>query len=626
MLARHTSRQRQRTRVLAHTALNTSKSDISITVPSADHTPKILHKPLFLLVFYQQTNKIGKICLPGTARYKIFISILVIYLDMKRNVVIGTLGVVKDGKGRGSKRWQLWRPTLGLVKQADFPVHRLELFYPPDYQRMAQRTEEDIKLVSPATEVVLIEAPIADPWDLAESYRWLQQFAQYYRFNTDKEDYFLHITTGTHIHQICLFLLAEARLFPARLVQTSPAPEQEDKAQGDIQIIDLELGKYDLLAQRFREEAQTAQDFLKEGINTRNSAFNAMIAEIEQVAQLSNAAILLNGPTGAGKTHLARKIYELRVHNGLTSGSFVAVNCATLVGDGAMSALFGHKRGAFTGAANDRCGFLRQANNGILFLDEIGELGIDEQAMLLHAIETHSFYPLGSDQEVVSHFQLIAGTNRDLQQEVATGRFREDLLARINIWQWTLPGLAERRQDIEANLDFELHKFNQTQHKVIRFNARAKRRYMKFALSEQASWPANFRDLNASVVRMATLNHHGIIDENIVNTEIKRLQQRWHSTPNTSSSQIDLNEILSPEQLQSLDLFEQLQLSNVIEVCQQCSTMAEAGRRLFNVSREQKTSANDSHRIKTYLNKYGLIFKDIVKTASIKPQTEQQLE
>ena len=104
-----------------------------------------------------------------------------------------------------------------------------------------------------------------------------------------------------------------------------------------------------------------------------------------------------------------------------------------------MSALFGHEKGAFTGATTAREGLLRAAHEGMLFLDEIGELGCDEQAMLLRAIEEKKFLPVGADKEASSDFQLIAGTNRELTRAVEEGRFREDLLARINLWTFCLP-------------------------------------------------------------------------------------------------------------------------------------------------------------------------------------------
>jgi transcriptional regulatory protein RtcR len=165
------------------------------------------------------------------------------------------------------------------------------------------------------------------------------------------------------------------------------------------------------------------------------------------------------GPTGAGKSLLARRIYELKKARRTIEGAFVDVNCATIRGDAAMSALFGHVKGAFTGAQKDRAGLLRAADKGVLFLDEVGELGLDEQAMLLRALEEKTFLPLGSDEEAHSNFQLIAGTNRDLFAAVGQGKFREDLLARINLWTFSLPGLKDRAQDIEPNLDFELDRF-----------------------------------------------------------------------------------------------------------------------------------------------------------------------
>jgi transcriptional regulatory protein RtcR len=194
---------------------------------------------------------------------------------------------------------------------------------------------------------------------------------------------------------------------------------------------------------------------------------------IEHVAIHAREPILLTGPTGAGKSQLARRIFELKKNRHQVSGNFVEVNCATVRGDAAMSTLFGHFKGAFTGAVRDRPGLLRAANGGLLFLDEVGELGVDEQAMLLRALEEKRFLPLGSDREVSSDFQLIAGTNRDLAGAVREGRFREDLLARMNLWTFRLPGLTERPEDIEPNLDYELEQL-------------ARRRSLRATMSKEA--------------------------------------------------------------------------------------------------------------------------------------------
>ncbi|MDM7860524.1 RNA repair transcriptional activator RtcR [Alteromonas sp. ASW11-36] len=529
----------------------------------------------------------------------------------KRNVVINILGVIKDAKGRGHKRWHAWRPTISLVSHPEFPVDRMEMLYEPDYLRLAKRVMEDVQQVSPHTQVALVETAWSDPWDFADVYSWLLEFSQHYNFDTDNENYYLNITTGTHVNQICMFLLSEAQLFPARLVQVSPdfnAPPEE-KSKGILRVIDLDLSKYDALSQRFQQQAQAGTEFLKAGIQTRDIAFNQMIEEIEQVAISSRDTILLQGPTGAGKSQLARRIYELKATRKEVTASFVPVNCATLVGEGAMSALFGHVKGAFTGAINPRSGYLKQADKGVLFLDEIGELGLDEQAMLLHAIESKEFYPVGADSLVYSDFQLIAGTNKDLQEEVKQGRFREDLLARIDIWSWRLPSLKQRMDDFEVNLEFELHQSARLLDRHIRFSMAAKEQYLSFAKSPSATWAANFRDLNASVTRMATLSPSGRIERNTVEREIQRLQNRWQQQ--IENKQVDLTEWLDKEVIEELDYFDQMQLQSVIQACKQYTTAAEASRALFDKSRLRKQTQNDSHRLRMYLQKFGLTFKQI---------------
>jgi transcriptional regulatory protein RtcR len=536
----------------------------------------------------------------------------------RRNVVIGFLGTVLDHGGAGAKRWKKWRPTVSLCQQPDLPVHRLELLHGARSRGLLARVREDIAEVSPGTEVRTIEVDIRDPWDFEEVYTCLHDLVRGMRFDAQAEDYLVHITTGTHVAQICWFLLAEARFLPARLLQTSPPrrqatsagvddsnhgrePARERLEVGSIATIDLDLSRYDAIAERFQRAREDSQRLLKSGIATRNAEFNRAIAQIERIAGESRAPFLLVGPTGAGKSFLARRIFELKKQRQRMAGAFVEVNCATLRGDAAMSTLFGHVRGAFTGAQHERAGMLRSADGGLLFLDEIGELGLDEQAMLLKAIEEKRFFPLGADREASSDFQLIAGTHRDLRQGVQQGRFREDLLARIDLWTFALPSLAARPEDIEPNVDFELARHADAHGKQVRFNAEARRRYLAFATSPQARWNGNFRELSASVTRMATLAEAGRINEAGVQEEIARLRAAWHG-----NVVLDECERVLGDAAAQLDLFDRAQLNAVLQVCRRSASLSDAGRTLFAVSRAGKKLPNDADRLRKYLARFGL--------------------
>jgi len=320
--------------------------------------------------------------------------------------------------------------------------------------------------------------------------------------------------------------------------------------------------------------------------------------------------MLLMGPTGAGKSQLARRIYELKRSKHQVKGPFVEVNCATLKGDGAMSALFGHRKGAFTGAAADRAGLLRTADTGMLFLDEIGELGLDEQAMILRAIEDKRFLPVGADKESASDFQLVAGTNRDLGRAVAQGGFRDDLFARLNLWTFALPGLADRREDIAPNLDYELDRFAAREGLRATFNKEARDRYLAFACLADARWLGNFRDLAASVTRMATFAPKGRIDIDCVEAEIVRLRRLWSSETGAPDM---LAALLSAEQRDAIDPFDRVQLSHVVETCRRSRSLSEAGRALFAASRALRTSSNDADRLRKYLARFGLSWQAVAE-------------
>ncbi len=523
---------------------------------------------------------------------------------MRARVVIGFLGSTLDASKFGPSRWNKWRPSVGLCMHEDLRVDRFALIYGRQHGRLAEYIADDIRSVSPETSVELQPMDFADAWDFEEVYGKLLDFSKSYPFDPDTEDYLVHITTGTHVAQICLFLLTEARDLPGRLLQTQPARGQPTGAPGSWNIIDLDLSRYDSIATRFAAATAEASSFLKSGIATRAPAFNRMIDEIEQVALRSRAPLLLMGPTGAGKSQLARRIFDLKRSKHQVSGAFVEVNCATLKGDGAMSALFGHKKGAFTGAAADRPGLLRAADKGTLFLDEIGELGLDEQAMILRAIEDKRFLPVGADKEAGSDFQLLAGTNRDLAAAVADGRFRDDLFARLNLWTFTLPALRDRREDIEPNLDYELDRFAEREGNRVGFNREARQAFLAFATAPDAVWSGNFRDLAAAVTRMATFAPSGRIDLATVQAEVARLQRLWSGTAGAHADV--LQSLLDPETLSAIDPFDRVQLAAVVDVCRRSRSLSDAGRALFSASRIRRTSSNDADRLRKYLGRFGL--------------------
>ena len=537
-----------------------------------------------------------------------------------KTTVVSVLGTQKDAHGgSGPSRWDTWRPTIGLVQQEELPIDELHLIFNSEHANLAERVKADIASVSPETKVIFDIIELKDPWDFEEVYEKFYDFAKRPCFHEEKTQYYIHMSTGSHVEQICLFLLAESRHLPAKLVQTSPKEghvRHSNDPKGTINVIDLDLSRYDKLARRFESERQDDLAFLKQGIDTKNAAFNKLIETIERVSVRSSDPILLTGPTGAGKSQLAKQIYLLKKQSGKVKGRFVAVNCATLGGDLAKSALFGHTRGSFSGADKDHAGLLKEADGGMVFLDEIGELPLEAQALLLKAIEEKTFRPLGAKEDVHSDFELICGTNRDLTADVREHKFRLDLLTRINLWSFRLPGLAERREDIEPNLDYELARFGERTGKHVSFNSEARRRFLEFAFDPRTAWSGNFRDLNAMVVRMATLADGGRIAMPDVNEEIARFDEAGGSLPaaaaeTAASPAVDLAALLGSDYAERYDDFELVQLAHVVDVCRTSDSAAAAARRLFAVSFKAKKSSNSSDRLTKYLARFGLKFKTV---------------
>jgi DNA-binding NtrC family response regulator len=213
-------------------------------------------------------------------------------------------------------------------------------------------------------------------------------------------------------------------------------------------------------------------------------------------AAASDATILLGGESGTGKEVIARAVHAASKRR---SGPFVAVNCAALGADLLESELFGHEKGAFTGAVRSKPGRLELAAGGTLFLDEIGELAPTLQAKLLRVLQEREFERVGGTRPIRTDARIVAATNRDLPAEVARGTFREDLFYRLNVVSIRLPPLRDRKDDVEPLLD----------HFLRRFALDAGRQALRLAEATRAilavhSWPGNVREL-ANVVERAVV-------------------------------------------------------------------------------------------------------------------------
>ncbi|EZP54312.1 hypothetical protein [Sphingomonas sp. RIT328] len=180
----------------------------------------------------------------------------------------------------------------------------------------------------------------------------------------------------------------------------------------------------------------------------------------------------------------------------------------------------------------------------------------------------------------------------------------------LNLWTFALPGLADRREDIAPNLDYELDRFAEREGTRVTFNKEARERYLAFAMSAQAGWSGNFRDLAASVTRMATFSPKGRIDSDCVDAEVMRLKRLWSVDAGADDG---LAPLLPPEALATLDPFDRVQLSHVVAICRSSRTLSDAGRTLFAASRARRTSSNDADRLRKYLQRFGLEWSSLTR-------------
>lgn len=236
---------------------------------------------------------------------------------------------------------------------------------------------------------------------------------------------------------------------------------------------------------------------------TRSPAFVAFLANATRAAA-SDAVLLLRGESGTGKTVFARWI---RKHSQRANGPLVTLNCPMLSSDLMSSTLFGHKKGAFTGAVADTVGMVDEAEGGTLLLDEVADLSADAQARLLRFLNDRTYQRLGEARERKADVRLVAATNRSLENEVNAGRFREDLFFRLNVITLVLPSLRDRREDLMPLAQHYLRFFESQQGRNnLTFSARCEQ------LIASYSWPGNLRQLRNAVERAVILSPANVIE------------------------------------------------------------------------------------------------------------------
>ena len=283
----------------------------------------------------------------------------------------------------------------------------------------------------------------------------------------------------------------------------------------------------ELIKEKTRLQKELHGKYSVENVIGVSKAMQEVFAEVHQAAP-SRATVLLRGESGTGKEAIARAIHHMSQRR---DGPFIRVNCAALSETLLESELFGHEKGAFTGAQGERKGRFELADGGTLFLDEIGDISPAFQAKLLRVLQERELERVGGNRTIKVDVRLITATNRDLEKAVAKGEFRADLYYRINVVSIFLPPLRERREDIPPLIEHFLAKFNKDNKRDLTLAPEA------MSIMLNCYWPGNVRELENCVERAATMARGKVVrDLNFPCTQHKCLTQALHVPGAFSSS------------------------------------------------------------------------------------------
>ena len=532
-------------------------------------------------------------------------------------ILIGWLGF-SDSKGFEKQTYDLENcgpicAALQWKKRGGKRFDRAYILHNDAFSEISNRYEEWLRGIAPDTDINMRSENVSDPTDYSDIYRKASRAVEDVMENNKASDLTFHTSSGTPQMGMIWIVLNEK--FHATLLKSSKYGIKEFKSP--FQLSSALIGQMEgsvLPITNFEAKTDIVN---KKIIYTPGGKIATLIQGISKVAKVGRP-VLLEGASGVGKEHLARIFHDSS--STTRKGNFIALNCAALPENIADAELFGHKKGAFTGADRDKTGKIELAHNGTLFLDEIGEMPVNVQVKLLRVLETRTIMKLGEDSGKCTpvNFRLVAATNRDLNQEVGNGTFRKDLYHRISAFKFRIPPLQEReRGDIHELAVFFLNKLN-------RECERAIDNYRPKVLTENAlnalcnyHWPGNVRELKSVIERAAILFreefgsirasdiHHVIGEESTPLYDDEQQSVDPHPSSPTNHSQDAIGHGDSEQFLHRLDQQNKVNLKEIIDEVKIHYIETALAQCAGNISKASKMLGYGNRMVYT-LNKLGI--------------------
>lgn len=417
-------------------------------------------------------------------------------------------------------------PVLTLLKERAF--HWIYIFTTPNTLANANNLQDEIAKRMTGIESRVLNIDISDPTDYESLFLQMNRLCQKIMDKHKKErpSYWIATASGTPQMQTVWFLLSQSGLVPATLLKITP-PRFLRPRQKAVSEIYLPLDKFpritsptsknlDFVTTYLRKEQLEAErgNLVREFSDVRligKSPALTKVIEMIRAASQYDSTVLIQGETGTGKELVARAIH---FNSARKKEPFIVVNCAAIPETLVESEVFGHEKGAFTGALQQKKGKFELADKGAIFLDEIGDMPLPAQAKILRVLQDLKITRVGGVKSIKTDVRIIAATNRDLAGSITEGKFRDDLYYRLKIVDIQIPPLRDRKEDIPLLVEYFLSNHNHRYNQQKQFTREAMKRILDY------SWPGNIRELENAIERAFVLSKGNTIRESDLPQEI----------------------------------------------------------------------------------------------------------